>query len=152
MEEIKLKIDALADAKRQIEQTLPILQALRSDHSKIEQMIEIGDHFNGLIGTFSFGSGTDIFDELVDVARMIDNVCQIYRKDELGDIQLEHLEFIIGAVSYSQILLDVYVREGKIESLGSKKTDLINDYNRLTDVEEREILDQSDIDDLLSDL
>ena len=152
MGEVSLKIDALADSQKQMKASLPHIESLNQDPSQVELLVQVGGLFNGLIGTFSFGQGELIFDELVDVARMIDNVTSLYGKEDFSIVQDTHLAFINEASSLSLGYLDEYVKVGNIDSLSPRKSQLIALYNDLESVEEKEVLDQDDIDSLLDGL
>lgn len=152
MGDLKLKIDALADCKKQIEIASEMLDELGDNLSNVQLFCDIGDRFNGLIGTFSFDSGIELFEELVDISRMIDNVVVIYKKDAIPQIRDDHLSFVQQANKLLQAMIELHISEGDLSSLRSEKSAMTQVYNELEEVEEKEVMDQDAVDKLLDDL
>lgn len=151
-DDILLDTEALEDAERQINESIPHLHAICNDPSDIESIIFLGDLFNGLIGTFSFGAGIDINDELVDISRMIDNTTKLYKGDDLPSINEQHVAFMCHAVQFSLDLMETYKEKKSISSLQERKLHLIDEYNDMHDIEEKEVMDQDSIDSLLDEI
>lgn len=149
MGEIRLKIDALAEALRCIRSSKLMLGRLEQNPSDIQLVLQIGNLYNRFIGTFSFDTTEELFEELVDVSRMVDNLTKLYASEELPSVQENHFEFLKNAIVLIERMMAAHVSHGHLEPTRDEKRQLIECYNSLTDIEEGDRLSQEDVDKLL---
>ncbi|NRA65108.1 MAG: hypothetical protein HRU19_11540 [Pseudobacteriovorax sp.] len=147
------KILVYADADRQIKKTLPLIENVRKAPSDIESFLAVGQHFNGLIGTFAFIEDDEIASCLKELAELIDNTCLMYKSEEIDAVTDVHFSFVETATNISLAILDSFVVNGSItEEVAQSYSACVQQYAQMSDIKEKENLDQDDIDNLLDNL
>ncbi len=153
MGEIQLKIDALADASRQIQKAIPYLHSINTDPDDCDSIQKLGQLYNGIIGTFTFSEDTEIFYKLKEISELINNVTCIYLDEKFSVISSKHIEFLNLAVNLSVEIINLFAEKEELDTnIRSNYSHCIEEYSKLDDVYEKENLNQDEIDKLLDNL
>ena len=69
------------EASKHVKDTIERLNHITKDRSNLKALEDIGQRFNGFIGTFAFAGDRDGFKHLKKLAIIIDDTCRFYQKD-----------------------------------------------------------------------
>ena len=144
------EIDEFKTALSHVRETRQLLDNVGSDRYDFSTLEEIGQRFNGLIGTFAFAKGKEGFCHILPLAEMIDAVVVHYKKEKETELLEEHLGFILEAVPFTIDLLQKLADGNTIETSDVDEVNRIIDlYMEQTEIAEKETLDQDEVDKLV---
>jgi len=134
-----------------IRDSIDAVNALMSDQTNIQRFLEIGQRFNGIIGTFSFVKHKVGYKQLLELATVLDDLARTYQKHpELTAVSDSHLGLALRSVKCAFALLK-HLREMQDPSPEalSEAANIFDAYTKDQKIVRRSSESQSDIDDLL---
>ncbi len=150
----KSKSNHFLDASKHLSVTVEKINELAKNRKALDMVAEIGQRFNGLVGTFAFFQSHKNYQNIYFLSRVVDEICRTYELNtNLEEIKKEHFDLLLNsAKNLFQILKAM--REGK--ELPEKQIALYNQigltYKEMDDIAKRQNQSQDDVDSLLEEL
>lgn len=141
------------EATAHVRDTIPMLNIIDKNRSALEQVFKIGQIFNGLVGAFAYFSKKDGFQEMRNLAIVVDEISRYHEKNKPEKISDAHYELLYNSVRSSflilQALRDNQSPDSELLEKARKQHDI---YLKTDELEKRDMVDQGEIDQLLENL
>ncbi|WP_141733002.1 hypothetical protein [Oligoflexus tunisiensis] len=139
---------ALIETSAHIKETVELLNSVSKDRSRLDILKQIGQRFNGIIGTFSFFVGKPGYAKVKDLATIIDDISRTYEDSEDHNALTEkHWQLLMeSAKTLYLILKDLRENRPITTSYGDKATTLIALYKKDGDIRKRSSQSQDEVD------
>lgn len=149
-QENALAIETIGHVKSTVEN----LKKLAADLTATDQLIEIGQRFNGVYGTFKFFETHPGYAELAKLSEIIDSVSQTYAGERSRKkVEPEHFRLMFEAARAAfELLKTMRDSQAPEVTLLDRCANLQNDFNKCSDLKKRNSTSQDDVDTLLAEL
>ena len=137
------------EATAHVRDTIAMLTIVDKNRGTLDQVIKIGQIFNGLVGAFAYFA-KDGYQDLKNLAIIVDEISRYYDKSDLDKISDKHYELLYNSVKTSFLILQA-LRDNQTPKaeLLEKSKELNEIYLKTDELEKRSMVDQGEIDKLL---
>ena len=142
----------VVDCAQHVRDTISRLAALAKDPKAMDKLADIGQRFNGVMGTFAFFMGKDGFTEVQQQSTLIDAICRTYEANpQLTQVSAPHLQLLIDAAKVCFDVLTALLRGGPFDpSLKTRATKCFEQYEADGLLLKRAAGTQEDVDEILA--
>jgi hypothetical protein len=141
------------EASQHVRDTIDNLNKLAKDHTAVEEIVRVGQKFNGIIGTFAFFGDRDGYRELVQLSDSIDTVSRVYAQTSaVQQVKDQHVAFILEAAKCAYLILKELRETSAVtpQTVAAAKQAL-KVFDSLSDVRKKSTNAQDDVDKLLEE-
>ncbi|HYX36464.1 MAG TPA: hypothetical protein VE954_25435 [Oligoflexus sp.] len=138
----------LIETSSHIKETVELLNSVSKDRSRLDILKQIGQRFNGIIGTFAFFVGKPGYGKVKDLATIIDDVSRTYEDSEdHKDLTEKHWQLLMeSAKTLYLILKDLRENRPLTTAYVDKANSLIALYQKDGDIRKRSSQTQDEVD------
>jgi hypothetical protein len=138
----------LIETSSHIKETVELLNSVTKDRSRLDILKQIGQRFNGIIGTFSFFLNKPGYAKVKDLATIIDDISRTYEdSDDHNALTDKHWQLLMeSAKTLYLILKDLRENRPLTPALVEKANALIAIYSKDTDIRKRSSQTQDEVD------
>jgi hypothetical protein len=140
----------LIETSAHIKETVELLNSVSKDRSRLDILKQIGQRFNGIIGTFSFFITKPGYAKVKDLATIIDDISRTYEDLEDHDHEAlteKHWQLLMeSAKTLYLILKDLRENRPLTQVYVEKANALIALYQKDTDIRKRSSQTQDEVD------
>lgn len=138
----------LIETSAHIKETVELLNSVSKDRSRLDILKQIGQRFNGIIGTFSFFLAKPGYAKVKDLATIIDDISRTYEdSDDHNALTDKHWQLLMeSAKTLYLILKDLRENRPLTPSYVEKANALIAIYAKDTDIRKRSSQTQDEVD------
>ncbi len=138
----------LIETSAHIKETVELLNSVSKDRSRLDILKQIGQRFNGIIGTFSFFVQKPGYAKVKDLATIIDDISRTYEDSEDHNALTEkHWQLLMeSAKTLYLILKDLRENRPLTSTYVEKANALIAIYRKDTDIRKRSSQTQDEVD------
>ncbi len=138
----------LIETSSHIKDTVDLLNSVSKDKSRLDILKQIGQKFNGIIGTFSFFVQKGGYGKVKDLATIIDDISRTYEESEDSkELTDKHWQLLMeSAKALYLILKDLRENRQITASYLEKANGLIAIYQKDTDIRKRASQSQEEVD------
>ena len=139
------------EASAHLKETIEQFNAVAKDLTAVDTFLAITQRFNGLIGACPYFEANLGYAKLKQIAELIDAVGKHYAQQSAQKVNEEHFKFTKkGAVLCFGILKSLRDGEGLDQCTMKDCEKLLVDFEKFSEIENAERLDQDDVDALLA--
>ena len=144
----------VVDCAQHVRDTIPRIAALAKDPKAMDKLADIGQRFNGVMGTFAFFMGKDGFTEVQQQSTLIDAICRTYETNpQLTEVSPPHIQLLIDSAKVSFDVLTSLLKGGPIDpSLKTRAAKCFQQYEADSSIIKRAAGTQADVDELMAKL
>jgi hypothetical protein len=138
----------LIETSAHIKATVELLNSVSKDRSRLDILKQIGQRFNGIIGTFAFFVQKAGYGQVKDLATIIDDVSRTYEDSEdHKDLTEKHWQLLMESAKTLYLILKD-LRENRPPTTGyvDKANTLIALYQKDGDIRKRSSQTQDEVD------
>lgn len=136
-----------------LRETIAMINIIDKNRSAVDQVVKVGQIFNGVVGAFAYFANKPGFSELKNLAIIIDDVSRFYIKESKEKIADNHFELLFRAAKASFQILQKLRDDKEVSKELLKEAHDINDfYMKIDDIVKREQFDQNEIDKMLENM
>jgi hypothetical protein len=141
----------LIETSSHIKETVDLLNSVSKDKSRLDILQNIGQRFNGIIGTFSFFGQKGGYGKVKDMATIIDDISRTYEQSENSkEITEKHWQILKeSATTLYLILKDLRESRQVTQSYIDKANALTAVYQQDNDIRKRASQSQDEVDRIL---
>ena len=142
------------ETTQHIRTSIDAANSLMANPSDLGSLGQIGQRFNGIVGTFALLKGKAGYKQLFELATAVDDVCRTYQnRPEWTAVTMPHLKLILGAVKCAFLVLKD-LREGQppADPLIAQAASLFATYESMPEIMRRASESQDAVDALLEEL
>lgn len=141
----------LGESVNHVKGTLKYIDIINKDPKRIDAIQNIGQKFNGLMGTYwNFYQGRPGLDQVYFIAIMIDEICRTYDDGEIETIDPDHVDLVTrGCNLLFNILMDVKKGSKVFSSEYKELAAIKKKYKKMENIKRRDSLSQSKVDELM---
>jgi hypothetical protein len=138
----------LIETSAHIKETVELLNSVTKDRSRLDILKQIGQRFNGIIGTFSFFLNKPGYAKVKDLATIIDDISRTYEdSDDHNALTDKHWQLLMeSAKTLYLILKDLRENRPLTPALVEKANALIAIYSKDTYMRKRSSQSQDEVD------
>jgi hypothetical protein len=142
---------ALIETSAHIKETVELLNSVTKDRTRLDILQQIGQRFNGIIGTFSFFGGKPGYTKVKDLATIIDDISRTYEHSEDHNALTEkHWQLLMeSAKTLYLILKDLRENRPLTTAYVDKANALIALYQKDEEIRKRSSQTQDEVDRLV---
>jgi len=138
----------LIETSAHIKETVDLLNSVSKDRSRLDILKQIGQRFNGIIGTFAFFTHKPGYVKVKDLATIIDDISRTYEDSEdHKDLTEKHWQLLMESAKTLYLILKD-LRENRPLTAGyvEKANALIALYQKDGDIRKRSSQTQDEVD------
>jgi hypothetical protein len=139
---------ALIETSAHIKETVDLLNSVSKDRTRLDILKQIGQRFNGIIGTFSFFVGKTGYAKVKDLATIIDDISRTYEhSNDQNALTDKHWQLLMeSAKTLYLILKDLRENRPITTAYVDKANTLIALYKKDGDIRKRSSQSQDEVD------
>ncbi|SMF49433.1 hypothetical protein [Pseudobacteriovorax antillogorgiicola] len=142
----------LIETSVHIKDTITMINDIAKDRSNLQQVIDIGQRFNGLIGAFHFFGNKEGYPKLRHLAEIIDAIGRTYEGTDRTEIDSTHYQILVDAAKCSYLILkDMRDGQGVRPDRLASHDELAERFEALEGIKIRANENQEDIDRMLDE-
>ena len=153
LDEGKPKSLSAFEASAHVKDTISLINEVKKAKNDYDKIGQIGQRFNGLVGSFAFYGKKPGWYQLTQLAQQIDEICFTYQDGDIEAMTDPHYNLMVDAAKFSFMLLQ-HFRNGQLPPEDSIKQaqECADKCAADKDVKRKEKIDQNEVDSLLEAL
>lgn len=141
------------EASAHVKDTVDMIKAVAGNRSDLASVTNIGQRFNGIIGTFAFIKGKDGYKQLSDLSGVIDDLCRHYEKGDFPEISQPHFDLLLNAAKCCYMMLkDLRDQKPVADDQNKQYENVMQIFAGAKEIERRQSQSQDEVDALLDQL